>query len=261
MEGGDNTMGQFIPKFCCDFILENSANRIDEITEALQFESTDDYDDWTFSTGEVRSASSVPITDILINLFPEHSRSIICSLKKQFNLTSIVTLKIFYKNSNFPFVVFDNNFIRFLLSTETEFVLSIVESDSESNTPKLRLKLTAKGSSLFFEQIENNTKKTPWFKRRKQQFPIQAQEHAENCWMYRTEDFLISQLAEKSNNFYSDFSNKGIEKFINSEKSYIELNFYGDGGVCISKAIPKDLIALANELSVSILIGMYAKET
>lgn len=265
-----------IPTICCDMVLKGSASCLADVTEALQWESMADEGDWKLSTGEVRCTSSDQVTAVLMQFFPEYARKSFLDVKRAHALTSMITLRIHCNTSYFPFTILDESLIHFLWSTDTELILSVIdtelilsvtdtelilpatESNEISDDPAVRLRLNLVGKDLAFDQIETITGQTPWSKKRKQDFPAQATNCVEDMWVYRTEPFCIRDLKERAHTFSHAFSHRGLPALIQPAKSSIELNIYSADGLRFEQTIPRELLSLAQQLSVKIAVGRYA---
>ncbi len=249
---------QAIPTIRCDMVLTGSSGYIDEVTTVLQMKSTANEGDWRVSTGDVRCTCSDQVTAIIQRHFPAYLENLFLDIKRAYDLKSVMTLHIRCEASSFPFITLDEPLIQFLLSTDTELVMSISEGDEAYNNQTVRLSLNMSGKGLAFDRIETITGKTAWFKKRQEDFPVQVQNSAKDTWVYRTEAFSVRDLKENAHTFFDDFSNRGLAEDIHLEKCSLDLNIYGADGFLFENVIPRELLLLANQLSAQIWVGRYA---
>lgn len=251
---------QVIPTIRCDMILMGSSGCRDEVAAAMQTESTSAAGDWRISTGDVRCVCSEQVTAIMLRFFPDWQINRLAEVKSKYDLRSVMTLHIGCEASSFPFIKLDESLIRFLLSTDTELILSVAEGDGTLDDYAVRLRLNMSGHDLAFDKIEEYTGKTPWFKRRQADFPIQTQKITEDTWIYRTEAFPVCELNERASAFYNGLSDKRLAEDVPFEKCSLDLNIYGADGILFESAMPAGLLRLASELSAQIWVGRYAED-
>jgi len=257
---GNDLSIQVIPTVRCDMILTGSSGCRDEVTAAMQMKSTSVDGDWRVSTGDVRCTCSEQVTAIMLRFFPDWLTDRLAEVKSRYDLRSVMMLHIGCEASSFPFINLDESLIRFLLSTDTELILSVSEGDGALDDYAVRLRLNMSGHDLAFDKIEEYTGKTPWFKRRRADFPISAQNITEDTWIYRTEAFPVCELNERASTFYNGLSDKRLAEDVPFEKCSLELNIYGADGISFESAIPAGLLRLASELSAQIWVGRYAED-
>lgn len=251
---------QVIPTIRCDMILMGSSGCRDEVAAAMQTESTSAAGDWKISTGDVRCVCSEQVTAIMLRFFPDWLTNRLAEVKSKYDLRSVMTLHIGCEASSFPFIKLDESLIRFLLSTDTELILSVAEGDGTLDDYAVRLRLNMSGHDLAFDKIEEYTKKTPWLKRCRSDFPISAQNITEDTWIYRTEAFPVRELNENVRTFCNGLSDRRLAEDVPFEKCSLDLNIYGADGISFESAMPVGLLRLASELSAQIWAGRYAEE-
>ncbi len=250
---------QVIPEINCDMVLTGSSGCRDEVTDALQMKSTSAEGDWRISTGNVRCLCSDQVTAIMLRLIPGYLRGRFSEIKRKHGLRSVMTLRISCEAPSFPFVVLDRPLIGFLLSTDTELVLSVEETGEKPNVPDFRLRLDMSGQDLAFDRIEEYTGKTPWFRKRQAEFPVQVRDTAKDSWTYRSEGFPWQELKDKARIFCNDFSDERLSE-IPYEECTLELNIYCEEGLRFESVIPQELLRLADRFSAAIHMGRYGQE-